>query len=366
MLFAAAGAAIQWFWAWRWDGVSFKSNPPAPLMDVPPSGCTVVACFHNEAPHVADFALGLKPALQTARAKGMSVEVVTVNHGSTDETGELLEKEAGQENHWQVVHASRTRAGKKEALALGVAAASANTVVVMDADCTPAHPDWLLHMTAEAGTRWDVQVGVSLPRPPTSRPSLLSLLQRIEAQRLAQRAVGAIETGAPYLGFGRNMAFTRDIWNRTQGMEGHEDLMSGDDDLWLQEAVRKGARVTACLPTEGQTTSQWPDTWKGWRRQKTRHFTASVAYPRSTLLRLGMPAMGWMLLAVGVVHNPSGTSMALATSAVLIRTLTFGLFLHRMDPPFWQAWTLLLEPAVSLFRGWAWWKGQTSDLTPWK
>ena len=125
MLFAAAGAAIQWFWAWRWDGVSFKSNPPAPAMDVPTSGCTVVSCFHNEAPNVADFALGLKPALQTARAKGMSVEVVTVNHGSTDETGELLEKEAGQENHWQVVHASRTRAGKKEALALGVAAASA-------------------------------------------------------------------------------------------------------------------------------------------------------------------------------------------------------------------------------------------------
>ena len=221
-------------------------------------------------------------------------------------------------------------------------------------------------MTAEAGTRWDVQVGVSLPQVPTSRPSLLSLLQRIEAQRLAQRAVGAIEAGAPYLGFGRNMAFTRDIWNRTQGMEGHEDLMSGDDDLWLQKAVRKGARVTACLGTEGQTTSQWPDTWKGWRRQKTRHFTASVAYPRSTLIRLGVPAMGWMLLAVGVVHNPSGTSMALATSAVLIRTLTFGLFLHRMDQPFWQAWTLLLEPAVSLFRGWAWWKGQTSDLTPWK
>ena len=366
MLFAAVGTAIQWFWAWRWDGVSVEGQPPLKEGTGHPfGGCTVVTCFYNEASQVTDFALKLKPCLKAARAKGLSVEVVTVNHGSTDQTLDLLEKEAAQEKDWRVLHVNRTREGKKQALAEGVAAASTNTLVVMDADCRPLHPHWLLHMTAEAGTAWDVHVGISLPSAPP-HSSLRSLLQRIEAQRLAQRAVGAVQARHPYLGFGRNMAFTRDIWDLTQGMEGHEDLISGDDDLWLQKAVLQSAKVKACLPHEGQTSSQWPDTWEGWRRQKTRHFTASVAYPRSTLFRLGMPGMGWMLLAAGVVHNPTGTSMGLAASAVLIRTLTFGLFLHRMGQPFHQAWTLLLEPAISLFRGWAWWKGQNSDLTPWK
>ena len=72
------------------------------------------------------------------------------------------------------------------------------------------------------------------------------------------------------------------------------------------------------------------------------------------------------LLAAGVVHNPSGTSVLCAGSALLLRAVTFGLFLHQAGRPSLRAWTLLLEPAVGLFRSWSWWKGATTDSTAWK
>jgi predicted phage tail protein len=49
-----------------------------------------------------------------------------------------------------------------------------------------------------------------------------------------------------------------------------------------------------------------------------------------------------------------------------VRTLTFGMFLHRAGQPRREAWELVLEPLVSAFRTWAWWKGQTSESTSWK
>ena len=66
------------------------------------------------------------------------------------------------------------------------------------------------------------------------------------------------------------------------------------------------------------------------------------------------------------LFNPSGTSVLCAGSALLLRAVTFGLFLHQAGRPPLRTWTLLLEPAVGLFRSWSWWKGATTDSTAWK
>ena len=177
----------------------------------------------------------------------------------------------------------------------------------------------------------DVRVGLSLPGRGSG---LLHVLQRLEAERSAQKAVGAVARGRAYLGFGRNMAFTQDMWSRVGGMSNHAHVRSGDDDLWLQEAVALGARVSTNPSPAAQTASTWPSTWEGWRRQKTRHVSASSVYPATTLARLALPTLGTALLAAGVVHNPSGTS-ALCAGSALLRAVTFGLFLHQAGrPPF--------------------------------
>ena len=61
-----------------------------------------------------------------------------------------------------------------------------------------------------------------------------------------------------------------------------------------------------------------------------------------------------------------GDIRRLAGCALLARTLTFGKFLHRAGLPRREAWELLMEPVVSVFRVWAWCKGSTSESTSWK
>ena len=361
MWLSLLGASIQGLWAWRWDGVKDLDAAELPFQ----GRVSVVVCCHNEAARLPEFAKGLRPALAAAAQAGCVVDVVAVNHGSSDRTDKVLDDLTEEDARWRVVHLARTMESKKEALAAGIAASQGEVLVLLDADCAPLSASWLLAMTRGAGSAWDVGVGISLPQGSESM-TFLARMQRLEARRLAQRAVGAVDACQPYLAFGRNLAFTRDIWDRVGGFGTHLHVPSGDDDLWLQEAVKCGARVVSKTDRSAQTASEWPATWRLWRRQKTRHFTASPSYPLHVKVRLLLPGLGWGLLVAGVVHNPSGTSVGLAGCALLARTLTFGKFLHRAGLPRREAWELLMEPVVSAFRVWAWCKGSTSESTSWK
>ena len=363
MCLSVIGASIQAWWAWKWDGWRSSSQKSTRTVQTITT-CSVVICLHNEEERASTLLEEFNPALDVANHAGLKANIVVVNHGSTDQTAVLLRQAVAADSRWILVEIPRTRASKKEALEAGIAASSGEVLLVTDADCTPVDASWILHMTRGAFANWDVHIGLSLPRHSDS--TWLAQIQKLEARRLAQRATGAAWAGKPYLGFGRNMAFTKEMWERVGGMERHAHLPSGDDDLWLQEAVGCGARVAVATNREAQTESIWPATWNSWRMQKSRHFTASKAYPAKLLLRLGLPSIGWLLLVMGVVHNPSGTSVSLLALAFILRTLTFGMFLHQAGQPWREGWELVLEPIVSAFRTWALWKSSTSESTPWK
>lgn len=363
MWLSLVGASLQVWWAIRWDAAKHRLGSKGQLDVAKEHGCAVVMCCHNEGFQLEDWARSIAPSIAVVESHGIAVDITVVNHGSTDATDAVLN--GWKTKGWTLIEVPRDRATKKEALTVGIPRSSGEVLVLLDADCRPTSSQWLLHMLSGAGKQWDVLVGTSLPKE-TERQTSLQRLQRLEARRLAQRAVGAIEAGRPYLAFGRNIALTRTMWNRVGGYQSHLYLNSGDDDLWLQEAVARGARVQACILSAAQTTSEWPRTWRAWQRQKSRHFTASPAYPLPLKIRLMLPGLAWWLLVAGVVHNPSGTSIFLASLALSARTLTFGLFLHRAGQPWRDAWELLLEPGVSVFRVWAWWRTQISDSTTWK
>ena len=367
MVLSLLGAGIQCLWAWNrdaWDARGSATANASPRT----TSCSVIVCCHNESKHIERLHARLSKAVSRALGMGQLVEVLAVNHGSTDDTLQRLQHVAKDDPAWRVVDLERTLSSKKEALAFGVDQTQGQVLLLTDADCIPVAEDWVLQMVQGAEEDWDVHVGLSLPSPPPSeeQSSWLRRLQRLEARRVAQRAVGAIDAGQPYMAFGRNLAFTREMWERVGGFDNHRHVPSGDDDLWLQEASAHGARVHVSTHKESQTTSTWPDSWRAWRRQKTRHFTASALYPWSVRITLITPGLGWLLLLAGVVHNPSVTSAACLSLALMVRSLTFGLFLRRSDQPAKDAWELLLEPVTSVFRVWSWGRVQISDSTPWK
>ena len=367
MMLSLLGAGIQCLWAWLRDGWSSKKQGD-PKGVCGPKSCTVVVCCHNESERVAPLHSALSGSVAQAQKAGLNVNVLAVNHGSTDDTLHQLQRVSNDDPTWSVIDVERTVPSKKEALAFGVGHAQGQVLLLTDADCAPVSQQWVLDMVQGASESWDVHIGLSLPTPHehASPMTWLNRLQRLEARRIAQRTVGAFDAGSSYMAFGRNLAFTKEIWERVGGFDRHNHVLSGDDDLWLQSAFAAGARVHASTHAASQTTSTWPNSWRAWRRQKTRHFTASSMYPWSVRVALLMPGLGWLLLLGGVVHNPSVTSATCMSLALMVRTLTFGLFLRRIDQPATDAWELLLEPVTSVFRIWSWWRGQISDSTPWK
>lgn len=367
MVLSLLGAGIQCLWAWHRDAWA-RNGRPTKNASSRTTSCSVVVCCHNESKHIERLHAEISKAISRAWELGHQVDVLAVNHGSTDNTLQQLHHVAKDDPAWQIVDLERTLPSKKEALAFGIDQSQGHVLLLTDADCIPVSEDWVLHMIQGAAEAWDVHVGLSLPSPPPSgdQSPWLRRFQRLEARRIAQRTVGAIDAGKPYMAFGRNLAFTREMWEQVGGFGNHRHVPSGDDDLWLQQAFAAGAKVHVSTHKESQTTSTWPDSWRAWRRQKTRHFTASALYPWSVRITLITPGLGWLLLLAGVVHNPSVTSAACLSLALMVRSLTFGLFLRRSDQPAKDAWELLLEPATSVFRVWSWGRGQISDSTPWK
>ena len=90
MMLSVSGLALHAWWALRWDGLG-AHNLSSRTAELLPDSCSVVVCCHNEAPRIAGFHRALQPALNQAATCGVKMNVVAVNHGSTDGTAEALE-----------------------------------------------------------------------------------------------------------------------------------------------------------------------------------------------------------------------------------------------------------------------------------
>ncbi|MFT6464683.1 poly-beta-1,6-N-acetyl-D-glucosamine synthase [Halopseudomonas sp.] len=121
-----AGGLFFWLnwerkWSWSRDG-----DVPAPELVGNPLVSILIPCF-NEGPRVAET-VGAALAQRYE-----NIEVVAINDGSSDDTGELLDQLAEQNPHLRVVHLAKNQ-GKAVALRMGALAARSEYLVCIDGD----------------------------------------------------------------------------------------------------------------------------------------------------------------------------------------------------------------------------------------
>jgi len=222
-------------------------------------------------------------------------ELIVVNDSSYDDTGDILDALAVTFPKMHVIHIDEEKQnmqGKKFALTLGIKAAKNDIVILTDADCTPRSNDWLSALVAQYHKGIEVVIGYS---PLEKQRGWLNKLIRFDNITVGLQYLGAAKAGRPYMGVGRNLSYTPEAFFRVGGFKSHYSVMSGDDDLLINEIATK-VNTAVVFDKKSQTISKAKQNWKDWVAQKKRHFITAPLYKSKDKFWLTIYPGTWFLL----------------------------------------------------------------------
>jgi len=233
---------------------------------------SIIICAKNEAGNLNHFL----PSILTQ--KYLNFEVVLINDASHDNTLEVMEAFALQYNNIKIVNVKNNEAfwrNKKYALTLGIKAAKHNHLLFTDADCKPVSNNWISEMVAHFNKKNTIVLGYGAYHK--IKNSFLNKLIRYETLLTAMQYFSFAKIGIPFMGVGRNLAYHRDEFYKTNGFIKHIDVRSGDDDLFINEAAN-ATNTTICFSKNSFTMSNSKTTFRDWFRQKRRHVSTANHY----------------------------------------------------------------------------------------
>lgn len=315
-------AVLLFFHLVMFSRLAFKRPRVEPDRSLPIS---VVICARNEARHLEE----LIPILMD-QDHG-EFELVVVNDRSEDDTAEILQWMKPKHERLRIVTIQADEKfsyGKKIALGVGIRAAKHPRVLLTDADCRPPGRDWIGCMAAGFTGGRQIVIGHS---PYDGSGGLAGLLERYDGASKAMQYVSFALAGFPYMGVGRNLGYTSELFYSARKPKRHHHLMSGDDDLFINEVAR--ARNTAAVidPRAHMTTRATRDLLTWWMR-KRRHYTTARHYRFGhqvllTLLPLARLvfwiALAWLFLVGAMEQAAIGAGVELLVFQPII-LLAFG------------------------------------------
>lgn len=273
---------------------------------------SVIICARNEAENLQkNLPLFLN---QTYR----SYEVIIVNDNSTDNTREVVLHFVAKTRNLRLIDIKEeSPPGKKAALARGIEAARSNYLVFSDADCQPAGNFWLATCVAHLNTTSQIGLGFG---PYRTYPGMLNRFIRFETAYTALQYFSLALRGLPYMGVGRNLCYTRFLYEKANGFRDHAHIASGDDDLFVNAAANP-SNTTIILEPDAFVYSEPKTTWKAYFRQKSRHVSTGTQYRMIHKLILGVLSMSHLLHYVGAVSCIAmGVPWFWILPAIVIRT----------------------------------------------
>lgn len=269
LLIAAGAAFVQvLYYLFIYSRLAFH-KPKQPVISEDPFSIVIAA--KNEAKNLSHF---LKDILEQKHPK---YQVVVVNDCSWDSTEKVLEEFAGVYPHLKIttlIEQEKYRHGKKFALAIGIKGAEFDKLVFTDADCRPASPQWAAMMASCLNNEKEIVIGYGAYQ---KEKGLLNAWIRFDTAFNAMQYLSYAMAGIPYMGTGRNLAYSRELFFKNKGFAKHQHILSGDDDLFINAVANKKNTVVELHP-DSFTCSISEKTFAGWLKQKRRHMSASSHY----------------------------------------------------------------------------------------
>ncbi len=233
---------------------------------------SVLICAKNEAENLQNFL----PSI--INQDYPNFEIVLINDASQDNTLEVMEQFASQHENINIVNVRSNETfwgNKKYALTLGIKASKNEFLLFTDADCKPVSKYWIRHMSSHFTKGKQLVLGYS--GYSKIKNSLLNKLIRFETLVTAMQYFSFAKLGIPYMGVGRNLAYTKNTFFKNNGFVNHMKIRSGDDDLFVNQVANK-KNTAICFAKNGFTESIPKTTFKDWFKQKRRHVSTAKYY----------------------------------------------------------------------------------------
>ena len=266
-------------------------------------------------------------------------EVIVVNDCSYDKSQEILEEFQKHYKHLKVVELiedDRYRHGKKFAITLGIKAAKYEHLLFSDADCRPMSDQWINQMQSYYKNDIQIVIGYS---PYAKRGTALNYFSRFETFFTAYQYISFSLRNKTYMGVGRNLSYTKSLFFQNKGFAAHMHVLSGDDDLFVNQASTS-TNTAVCIQPESFVYSESKSSLKDYFKQKMRHLSVGKLYKASDKWSLSM----------------------IAGSATLFYITIIVAFSLRLDPLFVAAFLTFRLFFIALFYYPAMKKLQTKDL----
>ena len=283
--------------------------------------------------------------------KEVEYEVIVVDDCSLDDTIDVLREYSLKYSNFKtskLVESRDFEGGKKFAVTMGIKAAKYQNLVFIDADCYPNSDFWLRNM-AENLMYKKVVLGYG---PFKREPGFLNKLIRFDTYKIATQYLSFALSGIPYMGVGRNLAYHSYLYFDAKGFTSHINVVSGDDDLFVNE-VSNSRNTGIALSPESFTYSVAKKSYAKWEFQKRRHLTTATKYKwyHKGLLLL-YPISQYLMNVLFITLLIMGFGMEAVLGIYGVKILIQGLIqfftmrrLHVLDL---FVWSWLLELGLSL------------------
>jgi glycosyltransferase involved in cell wall biosynthesis len=272
---------------------------------------SVLVCAHNELENLRR----LVPALLAQEYP--LFELVLVDDRSTDGTGAYLQALAREHAQIRTVRVDETPAGlspKKYGLTQGVRLARHPFLLFTDADCLAESPKWIREMQNGFQNGAELVLGYSSY---LKTFGFLNGLIRYETLLTAIQYLSFAKRGQPYMGVGRNLAYTKHCFYRNQGFSSHITSTGGDDDLFVRDAVAH-SKAAIVISKDAQTQSIPKRTYREWIFQKKRHLSAGLQYRIFDKIKIGA------FILSNVLFYVIGLTLLFTQAHLLFLGLIFG------------------------------------------
>lgn len=305
---------------------------------------SVIICAKNEAEN-------LKQNLPHILNQNYSdFEIVLVNDSSSDDTLQVMKQFETEHDNIKLVDVKSVEAfwgNKKYALTLGIKASKHDFLIFTDADCQPNSDKWLTHISSKFSNEKLIVLGYGAYEK--KRLSFLNKLIRYETVLTALQYFSYASLGSPYMGVGRNMAYSKSLFFNNNGFNSHMSIKSGDDDLFVNE-VANNKNTAICISKDSFTVSSSKSSFRDWLTQKRRHITTAKLYKTKHQFFLGLFyisqllfwVLGTLLLTLGYDWQ---WILALVGLRFIIQLISFGLVAKKFD----DVNLIFLSPFLELF-----------------